>query len=641
MTHPHLLAVFTALTLLCAPFHTLASEDALVFSEVSSTVVVTLPIQETPSSTALSTPELLEVMTATTTTDTPSGFTSSTELTETSPPVTNASSSPVSLNNDSSLLESTTASSATGTICLAIIAPHPNEGAEWIAFYGLTPSSSHRILQWSIYDAQSSLITIATSTPLLWDEPTQTLRVHLRSARLNNNGDTVTLKNTFGEIHDTFTYTKVERDQRWLRERCDVPWHIVPEPVIEYISETPVEPPTSAPPSATANADVASEVIQPPLMAIEVSALPPSAPLIIQEERETAPPPLPTVNIETQTAALEKKPPAGTTALEKTSVLERLQTTNTPLLHNEKVSTSGIVTSPSSSSMKHTPTAPTASAASKRARATSSSSKKNAANKSTKITVHSPPMSSVLDRPAEYQGIRVRITGTVVSSKKLIGAHKFVLLNSDGKGLLVHAKTTAPTPERGQFIQITGIIAWNDEGVWLKQQAQDTWETLQHEPEESSADFALHTATLDAPGQEDAWSHIEVEGKIRDVQNGSFDIETEDGVPLRVRLPKLLGYRAGRLESHDTVRVRGLLDTRGIEPVLLPQVVEDIQILERAPLASPKDARPAQAPWLPVGIIAGTLATNETLRRAKTWYKKQQEERAFATFLQTNPQNQH
>lgn len=243
-------------------------------------------------------------------------------------------------------------------------------------------------------------------------------------------------------------------------------------------------------------------------------------------------------------------------------------------------------------------------------------------------------MSTILEQPASYQGVRVRLTGVVASTKKMIGAHTFVLLNSDGKGLLVQAKSTAPTPDRGQRIQITGVISWNDTGVWLKQQVQDSWTTLEEPSDDEAPSFALRTVALDAPGDEDAWSHVEIEGRVTDVQTASFDLETEDALPLRVRLPKSLGYRAGRLEEGDTVRVRGLLDIRGIEPLLLPQVVEDIQILSRAPLPTPQEPRPVQAPWLPVGVIAGTLAASETLRRASSWYKKHQEERAFASFLQ-------
>ncbi len=598
MNSPRFFAVFTAFALISAPLQVFASEDLLVDAFMSSTVTIILPVEEpvTPSSTMPEVVPPLEIPNQTSSTE-PLILTTPTS---TEPLATTPSSTEVSV---------------TSTLCLAIIAPYPDEGAEWVAFYGLTPSSSHRLLEWSLHDAQSSLVKIVTSTPLQWDEPSHTLRFQLRSSRLNNSGDTVILKNAQGDIHDTFTYTEVERDQRWFRDRCDTPWRIIPEPIIHY---------TTPPPPPVVEEEPLPIVNEPPTMNIELSGIPPSTPLVIEED---APQPRPTAIMQEvipKPIITEQKPPLATIAALVDTPAPTPKSTVKKATIIKTATTSTKATTKKATATKKTP-AP--------------KQKATTVKKSSTPPTLSLAMSTILDQPAEHQGIRVRLTGTVASRQKFVGTHKFILINSDGRGLMVHAKTTTPTPERGQYIQLTGVIMWNDEGVWLKQQAQDSWHVLEREEETDSAAFALHTAALDAPGQEDAWSHIEVEGIIQAVQTGSFDLETEDGVPLRVRLPKLLGYRAGRLQTNDTVRVRGLLDTRGLELSLLPQVIDDIHILERAPVPTPKDTRPAQAPWLPVGIIAGTLATTETVRRAKTWYKKTQEERAFSAFLQTDTQN--
>ncbi len=634
MTSSRLIAVFTALTLVSTPLQASASEELSDPSFTSSTVAIALPLLETPSSTEPSPDVDLTQLPPPTTIDLTSPTASSSE-TYVAPPDSAATSTHTLVSTEfETPLEPISSTSTTSTICLAIIAPYPAEGSEWIAMYGLTPSSSHRVLQWSIHDAQSSLIKITSSTPLLWDEPTKTLRYSLRSARLNNDGDTVTLKNDLGEMHDTFTYTDVERDQRWYREGCDTPWRIIPEPVIEYVSDSSRESIPDAGTASTNNEPIA--LVQEPLMNVTPEALPESTPIIIEEERpedtHSNPVPEPLRNV-------EPKPPVGVVATTRAVMPPTPITTASTAEHIAKAPSS--TSSSKNTSAKLTTTSKNVPAKKKTSTSSAKTPKRTVSKPSVKAPPLSPTMSALLQQPAEYQGIRVRITGMVASTRKLIGAHKFVLLNSDGKGLLVHAKTTSPSPERGQHIQLTGVITWNDEGVWLKQQAQDTWELTTRDADDVHAEFALHPASLDEPGQEDAWSHIEVEGKVTEVQSGSFDIETEDGIPLRIRLPKLLGYRAGRLESRDTVRVRGLLDTRGTEPVLLPQVIEDIQIIERAPLPAQQEPRPAQAPWLPVGVVAGTLAASETFRRAKTWYKKQQEERAFATYLQTDPQNIH
>lgn len=500
---------------------------------------------------------------------------------------------------------------ATSTICLAMIAPYPLEGSEWVAFYGLTPSSSHRLLGWSLHDAQSSLVKITTSTALLWDEPSLTLRFHLRSSRLNNDGDTVTLRTELNDSHDTFTYTEVEKDQRWFRPDCASPWRIIPEPIITYTS--PSAPPSTPTPDTSSIKTQAS----PPSMAIETAPLPSVTALVIEEDPPiTASPAAILMNVAAPVS--EHKPPPASISTSSALLAEASNPRQT-------------AKSPSTSAKKAAQNAPKPSSTKPK---TATTAPKKTSSPKTTPKISTPAMSAILEQPASYQGVRVRLTGTVASTKKLIGVHSFVLMNADGKGLLVQAKSTAPTPDRGQRIQITGVISWNDTGVWLKQQAQDSWSVLEEPNDDDAPSFALRTVALDAPGDEDAWSHIEIEGRVTDVQTASFDLETEDALPLRVRLPKSLGYRAGRLEEGDTVRVRGLLDIRGIEPLLLPQVVEDIQILSRAPLPTPQEPRPVQAPWLPVGVIAGTLAASETLRRAGSWYKKHQEERAFAAFLQ-------
>lgn len=629
LTH-RLLAVFTACALVFAPASAFADElipslNPLPLSS-SPTTEEPVPVDpfdseqpnlvlESPTTTSslidapppdlstLTTPSSTEVMNLV---DVPTSTTTSLSTSTPALPIDTSSTNPPSIVYE----HEPTLAHATSTICLAMIAPYPLEGSEWVAFYGLTPSSSHRLLGWSLHDAQSSLVKITTSTALLWDETSLTLRFHLKSSRLNNDGDTVTLRTELNDSHDTFTYTEVEKDQRWFRPDCASPWRIIPEPIITYTSP-PAPPSTPAP-------DASPIMMQapPPSMAVETAPLPSVTALVIEEDPPIATSPM--TPITAPAPVTEHKPPPAsisTSTAMLAAATSQQQTPETPSTTTKK--TAKAAPKPSSTKQKTAAPAP----------------KKTSSPKSTP-KIATPTMSAILEQPASYQGVRVRLTGTVASTKKLIGAHSFVLMNTDGKGLLVQAKSTAPTPDRGQRIQITGVISWNDTGVWLKQQAQDSWSTLEEPNDDDAPSFALRTVALDAPGDEDAWSHIEIEGRVTDVQTASFDLETEDALPLRVRLPKSLGYRAGRLEEGDTVRVRGLLDIRGIEPLLLPQVVEDIQILSRAPLPTPQEPRPVQAPWLPVGVIAGTLAASETLRRAGSWYKKRQEERAFATFLQ-------
>lgn len=219
---------------------------------------------------------------------------------------------------------------------------------------------------------------------------------------------------------------------------------------------------------------------------------------------------------------------------------------------------------------------------------------------------------------------RVRLSGLVVSTPKLLGSQKFVVLNPDGKGLLVQGSSKQPSPARGSVIELTGTLSWNDSGLILKQGTQDTWHALSS----STESFPLRVLPLPAPALEDGWSHVELEGVVQEQKATSVVIETATGDVITVNLPKVLGYRAARVEKGDTLRVRGLYDPRQDWPTIIPQVLEDIEILARAPLPAAKTSLQAPAnsqPWLPLGLVGGTLAVSEAWRRTQKLREKARE----------------
>lgn len=521
-----------------------------------------------------------------------------------------------------------------------MIAPYQATGPEWIAVYGLTPSSSERILQWTFADAQGSVGKVSTSTPLLWDETTKTLRFELKSARLNNSGDSVYLKTPTGDTHDEYTYTEIDKDQRWVRESCSSPWYIWPQPVVQYTSS--VVPPTSA------NITELATQSTPVEMNVQALHLPDAIPIVIEEEAPEIVPTSANTATTITNALSEQRPPPPTTTTDRPSI-----TSNTYAVIELADPPQAVVTSPpikppptseanslpsKASTAKAISTKVTAKKSAAKNATTSSAAKKTTRTIAPKPIISSVDMTQLIEDPAGFQGVRVRLTGFVASTPRLIAANAFVVLNSDGKGLLIQGKSSTPSPARGTYVELTGVFNWNDTGVILKQQTKDDWKEIVITKEPVPAELPLRLVSLEHPSQEDAWSHIEIEGRVAALQTSSLDLETDDGFAIHIKVPKALGYRPSRVQKGDTLRVRGLLDLRGNEPTLIPQILDDLQILERAPLPIAPERTGPSSPWLPAGIIAGTLSTGEGLRRLRTWRKKRLEQQAFESFLQGQSQ---
>ncbi len=659
MHTPHPLAVWLGASLLLTPMVAFAnevtattstSETASPETTSTSTSATSVPIQATidsyadlvPTSTApLTLPEIIPVI-DTSTVIIPENSTSTTAISFTS-------STPIVATPSPPLLE--TNSQATSTLCLGIISPAPTQGYEWVAFRGLTPSTTNALIGWSLFDAQGSLLKFATSTTLLWDESTQTMRVELRSSRLNNDGDSVILKNPTTEIFDQFIYTKTDHDQRWMRDTCASSWYKFPLPTPP---PTPIPIPVAVPAESSAPVAVQTlptsttstvAVIEPtPVMTIENAPLP-ELPIPVESVTDSATSSesdTPVTSIESDALTVTFiKPPTSTTAqifvneAEVAPHVSVMPAKDTPITTVSK-------TSKSLPKLKDTQTTTDTATKTKTNTKTKAPVIKKTPTKAPKKTsatsLISLDMNEILNHPETRQGIRVRLSGRVASAPSIVGAQKYVIVNEDGRGLLVAATTKQPTPPIGTRIDITGTIVWNDAGVSLKQSTTDRWSSNTALPPTTTNPEALiptRIVDLVAPGQEDAWSFIHVEGRVSAVQNASFEMDVGDA-SIRVLVRSRLGYRVKRLKVGDTVSVRGLLDMRTDSPAILPQSAEAIQVLTRAPLVNPdtQSPVPVSQPWLPVGAAAGTFAVSEGWRRIHAWRKQRQEKAAFQALMQ-------
>lgn len=546
-------------------------------------------------------------------------------------------------------------------LCLAIIEPAPLQGLEWVAFYGLTPSTTSALIDWSLADAQGSLLKFSHTSVLLWDEQTKTIRIELKSARLNNTGDTVTLKNPLGEKHDEYIYPAVEKGERWMRESCTSPWHRFPEKVVVPPPTPVITPPLTAtsttivlpaeaslssvtPTSSGTTVVVSSEedsgilvtnqelpplptpdpepVAEPATLSDgaseEVAASPVLTSLLLERPPEAVTSPLPLLVDEEEVIVKTTNERAVTTVakVKATPSVKKITPTKKVVVKKPPATTSP------SSTKKKTPSKTTV----PKSTATKSKAKKTpAAKKSVLLT--SLSMSSLIADPEAYQGIRVRVRGRVASDKSILGAHRFVIANTDGRGLIIHATSKQLTPPIGTLIDVTGTVVWNDEGLWIKQSTTDQWIPAPADAEKGSSPVMNHP-NLNTPSQEDAWSLVRIEGIVSDVQKASFDLDV-NGSSIHVRVSNLLGYRVARLQKNDRVSVSGILDLRSELPNVVPQATESIQIVERAKMATPVDKAPVSRPWLPVGAAASTLGLSEGWRRLRDRQKRRREEASF------------
>lgn len=136
-------------------------------------------------------------------------------------------------------------------VCRAVqlseIMPNPTLGKEWVELYNPT-SSTFDLAGWKLCDSRTTSCTIAQLTGQL--EPEQWLVVWLSSSYLNNDGDTVYLKDASGTIHDHITYgTNLPAPAKGQSLMFDgVDWKITLTPTPEAINEL-AEPEKAAPES--------------------------------------------------------------------------------------------------------------------------------------------------------------------------------------------------------------------------------------------------------------------------------------------------------------------------------------------------------------------------------------------------------
>lgn len=413
-----------------------------------------------------------------------------------------------------------------------------------------------------LWDAAGRIAAIPKETPVTIPG---FLIVTLSSARLNNAGDELSLRETHGTVLERTTIPKLGKGESWAKDRRGE-WRVTPllTPAMENIFlDEPEE-------------EVGDEHAQ-----------------TITAPAEASAPDITTSNA---------------TALQASS--------NVPLGGADEASQ----LAPSSLSAGLDAVLQAALLANEQAFAPKSSRAKPASAAKGEI-INTYPFESMFD--SDLNGARVRVTGIVGSVAKLLGAssHTFILENEDGRGLIVYLPSHLNVPAYGSVVSVAGTLNATYRGPELRMKKTDVWMTLANE-----GTVVPRIVDLLAPGAEDAWSLVSVEGTVRDIKSASFVLGTDEGIDVTIGIPAAAGYRIARLTKQDRIRVTGLLDIRKDHPTIIPRRPEDIELIHHAPesIAAPVEPKSQSRfpDWAPFGAAAGAIAVTGFSKRFREFLKR-------------------
>lgn len=238
------------------------------------------------------------------------------------------------------------------------------------------------------------------------------------------------------------------------------------------------------------------------------------------------------------------------------------------------------------------------------------------------------------DMPKEsVVGARVRLVGTVGSVPRLLGAtHAFILLGEDGRAAIVYLPKHLNTPIFGSTVRAMGTLTATERQLELRMKTSDVWMTIATStpPQPRAVDFL-------APGTEDAWSLVAASGTVKTVGTTSFVMDV-DSVDVTVSVPAAAGYRTQRLTPGDAVRIIGILDPRKETATVIVRTPDDIELTAHAPdTVKPVDVssdgkKPGGLPdWTPFGAAAGAVAATGGLQRVRAILKRRKLEAMAAS----------
>ena len=382
---------------------------------------------------------------------------------------------------------------ATTTILLDIhlneVFPAPSSGPEWIELYVSDTIDVTALNDWVVEDALGPIFRVSSSTPINAALAPYIL-ITLSGHHLNNDGDTVRLKNPRGDIVDEIAYSSIKKNEAFIRFPDNTgAWQIstMPTPAAANVLIDRPHESTSAPVQMIYASPVS---ITPP---VSIPVLP-VQPKNITEPKPTSP---------------NLKPASAKTQAPASPIPQaRVKGVSTSTESNLKLVTTktGVTKQPTT---------------------------KKTAVVSYPLETITISMLNTIDATT-----RVYLSGIVASVPKLLATSQFVLQTEDGRGLLVYGNGKQRSPEFGSLIGITGTLTVNDQGATLHMRSADRWML-----KKKTAEVKPRPVDLGAPSQEDGWSLVDVTGTVEGVRGSNILLSVED-VSISVIIRPVVQFRA-------------------------------------------------------------------------------------------------
>lgn len=374
----------------------------------------------------------------------------------------------------------------------------------------------------------------------------------LTSARLNNSGDSLYLKKPDGSVIDTLTYASSQEGVTWARDAQGA-WR-------ETVAPTP-----------GSENSISEKSIQIP---------------------ETS-------KYEPVTIKATKKASTTKATIPKTKASEKTVTTTASIAPK-----------------KQSPTKVQAATEKKTATTTKSAAKKTTTTKSTSTV--KAPISIEFDMLNDdtYGGLRVRLTGQVGSSARLLTGRSFILLNPEGRGLLVKVPSGNKMPNMNSFLEVTGTLKFDTHDFpYLSLTKNDWLKELKASTSSSSREV-----TWWAPATEDAWSLVSATGTVQAVSGSTVNLLVDDA-EVDLKIKSGVNYRASRLKKGDLINVTGLLDMTSQRPAILPRNADEIILIKYASSSiqqASEPPKPSGLPgWTPFGAALGAIGAVEGVKKLR------------------------
>lgn len=436
------------------------------------------------------------------------------------------------------------------------VMPDPASGPEWVEITNAMPDRSISLDALELHDTVGKFMTLkgsVTSGHLY-------VVINLSSARLNNSGDSLYLKAPDGIVIDTLTYASSHEGVSWARDAQGA-WR-------ETVTPTPGAE------NAINEAVVAQNNVQ--------------------------------------TSKYEPVTP------KKTTPAKTVKSTTVKTTAKAATSTSAVKSSPAQTK-KSTAVKVTATAAEKKAAVASTKTaiKKTTTTKSTS-SVKAPTLINFdMLQDDSFGGIRVKLQGMAGSPAGLLTGRSFVLINPEGRGLLIKVPSGQKMPALGTPLEVTGTLKFDTHDFpYLSLTKNDKISELK-----KSASSTPRAIMWLAPALEDAWSLASASGTVQSVSGSTISLLVDDA-EVDLKIKSGVGYRASRLKKGDIVSVTGILDMTSQRVAILPRQAEEIILAGHAPDSVKTSDQPVKTSglpgWTPFGAALGAIGAVEGVKKLKS-----------------------